>query len=423
MLIIANTLDFNGGTTFILRYCRESYRRGKRMGVLVMTGKNASPLPLYHEICKYADVYYLEEFMRFSASRALSNTPLIGFLPINIESVNKIIIKHNNSVHVMGVFGLLFINKVVGKISSMVRISVGIYHQNEFMFNSNWYFTKLVHRIFKKISSNGVVFFNEANINSYSIFFDIDYSSATLVPIGIELPLQQGVCYGSSSGRQIVSIGNLYNFKTYNQHIITIMPSLIKLDPEFSYEIYGDGPYEKELREIVEKLGIVDKVNFNGRIPYSEFATVLHGAFMFVGSGTALVEAAALGVPAMIGIESSKQAITYGFLNEINGYSYNEFEINRTTFEMQDKIQIILDDSESWERVSKFCQDKAADFSISKTYELIEKREYSFPVLIPEKMNVFIRWRVIFSFLLCIFFHVCKIDRSFSNRRDQGTIS
>lgn len=388
-----------------------------------MTGKSSSPLPLYNEICKYADVYYLEEYMQFSASRVLSNTPLIGFLPINIDGLKDIIIKHDSSVHVMGVFGLLFINNVVHKMNLMVKVSVGIYHQNEFMFNSKWYFTKFAHKVFKKIGSNGVVFLNEANINSYSKFFNIDYSSATLVPVGIELPLPRGVCYGSSLSRRIVSIGNLYNFKTYNHHIITIMPRLIKLDPEFSYEIYGHGPYEKELREKVEKLGIVDRVKFNGRIPYSEFAAVLHGAFMFVGSGTAVVEAAALGVPAMIGIESSKQAITYGFLNEINGYSYNEFEINRTTFDMQDKIQGILDNSDNWNCVSKLCQDKAADFSISKTYEIIENRENSFPALKLDKSNIFIKWRVTLSFLLCVFFHLCKIDRSFSNRRDQGTIS
>lgn len=423
MLIIANTLEFNGGTTFILRYCRESYRQGKRMGVLVMTGKRCSPLPLYSEICKYADVYYLEEFMAFSMSRLLSDTPVVGFLPIKLDKIEEIITMHNNSVHVMGVFGLLFVSKVIEKIKLMVRVSVGIYHQNEFMFNSDWYFSKFAHKILKKLNYNGVVFFNEANIRSYSRFFDMDYGAAILVPIGIELPLQRSVCYGCSSGRRIVSIGNLHNFKTYNSHIITIMPSLIKLDPEFSYEIYGEGPYEVELRAMTEKLGIVDKVNFHGRIPYSEFATVLHGAFMFVGSGTALVEAAALGVPAMVGIESSKQAITYGFINEINGYSYNEFESNRATFEMQDKILHILESGESWERISKFCQDKAADFSISKTYEIIEKRECSFPVLTPDKMNTFTRLRIIFSFLLCVAFHLCNIDRSFSNRRDQGTIN
>lgn len=423
MLIIANTLEFNGGTTFILRYCRESDRQGKRMGVLVMTGKRCSPLPLYSEICKYADVYYLEEFMAFSISRLLSDTPVVGFLPIKLDKIEEIITMHNNSVHVMGVFGLLFISKVIEQINLMVRVSVGIYHQNEFMFNSNWYFTKMAHEIFKKLGSNGVIFLNEANIKSYSTFFDIDYSSAALVPVGIELPQQQCTCYGSSSERRIVSIGNLYNFKTYNHHVITMMPELLKLDPEFHYDIYGEGPYETELRALVKRLGIVERVKFNGRIPYSEFSKILLGAFAFVGSGTAVVEAAALGVPAMIGIESSKQAITYGFLNEIDGYSYNEYEVGRRTFDMQAKIEHILFDSNNWDRVSKLCQEKATDFSISKTYSLINQRDEFFPILSLDNMNIYKKWRVVCSFLLCVILHVVRIDRSFSNRRDQGTIS
>lgn len=59
MLFLANVLELNGGTTFILRVAREYAAKGRRIGVLVMFDIVNGQLEA--ELLKYADVYRLRD--------------------------------------------------------------------------------------------------------------------------------------------------------------------------------------------------------------------------------------------------------------------------------------------------------------------------------------------------------------------------
>lgn len=422
MLILANTLAFNGGTTFILRFCKESLRRGKKVGVLCMTGNEKSPLPLHHEISKYANIYYINDNTKSLLTTLLCKTPLVGFLPVDFDKIDKIVQKHGNNVHVMGTLGLLFIARYIGKTKNTIKLSIGVYHQNEFMYKSGRLFARHAFNLFQSIGDDGIIFFNEANMRSYSKFYNVDYSKSSIAPIGIELPMNNIGMFGGYNYNRIVSVGNLVNFKTYNAHIIKLLPSLLELNPSLRYEIYGDGPYKQQLMRLAKDVGVKDKVIFNGAIEYSKFSTVVNKSVLFVGSGTALIEAAALGVPSMIGIESSKEPITYGFLNEIIGYSYNEYSSDRCIYNMHDRIVSLITDIEYWERTSIACRNKAREFSINTTVDIFEEN-FSKPSSL--KLNVINKHsnnRLLLSFLFCVFLHLIKIDASFSNRRNQGSL-
>jgi glycosyltransferase involved in cell wall biosynthesis len=65
-------------------------------------------------------------------------------------------------------------------------------------------------------------------------------------------------------------------------------------------------------------------VKFYGGVSYDELPNILNGAFLFVGCGTAIVEAAAAGVPSIIGIESEKECVSHGFLVDTKGLSFQE---------------------------------------------------------------------------------------------------
>lgn len=420
MLIIANTLEFNGGTTFVLRFCRESFRRGKRLGVLVLMDNPEKRL--LQEIEQYADVYFLSSYVG-GLYRSLSKGPLVGFMPLNVSALSDVFQKHGDSVHVMGVFGLLFVCRLVKRFGREIRTSVGIYHQNEFMFSGvDHYFAKEAQRVFGSLSPQGAVFFNELNAISYSRFFGVDCSRSALVPIGIDLPPPEINSQGSKSSRRIVSIGNLLDFKSYNWHVINCMPELLSMDPRFRYEVYGEGPYEQDLRTLAVELGVSEAVEFKGRIPYSQFSSVMDGAFVFVGSGTAIIEAAALGVPALIGIESTKQPITYGFLCDVAGLSYNEFDQSKPVFTMLEKIRGILGESSAWERVSSGCKSKAKEFSIQRTLDGFERQSDFFPKLNPQLVGSYSSGFALLSVLSCSVKHKMG-SRTFANRRNQGTIS
>lgn len=417
MLIIANTLVFNGGTTFILRFSREYSRRGVRVGVLVLA-KEAEP-KILEELKRYADVYFLNDYIKLFY-RFFGKGPLSSFLPLDFEALEKIFSRHKNIAHAMGGFGLLFLARFVGVTGAKIKCSVGVYHQNEFMFSGvNYLFAKKIQELFLSLGPKGVIFLNESNKKSYSNFFNVDYSDSTLVPVGIDLPKVESAAYGSAKSRKIVSVGNLVNFKTYNRHIINLMPKLLAIDGEFTYEIYGVGPETHELIRLAESRGVSKFVKFNGSVSYADFKKSLENAFLFVGSGTAVVEAAALGVPALIGIESTVDPVTYGFLCDIEGFSYNEVNVDKVSCFILDKISNILKNPSEWETVAAACKIKSKEFSISFTVDGFDKCVNSLPELQAEKNENFINF---ISLLKCVFFEKVVGKKVFSERRNQGTI-
>lgn len=418
MLIIANTLVFNGGTTFILRFSREYYRRGSRVGVLVLA-KDAEP-KILEELKRYADVYFLNDYIKLFY-RFFGKGPLSSFLSLDFKALDKIFSKHKNIAHAMGGLGLLFLARFVVVTGANIKCSAGVYHQNEFMFSGvNYLFAKKIQELFLSLGPKGVIFLNESNKKSYSNFFNIDYSDSTLVPVGIDLPKVESAAYGSAKSRKIVSVGNLVNFKTYNRHIINLMPKLLSIDGEFTYEIYGVGPEAHELMRLAEERGVSKFVKFNGSIPYADFKKSLKNAFLFVGSGTAVVEAAALGVPALIGIESTVDPVTYGFLCDIEGFSYNEIDVDKKIYYVFDKVTEILKNSNEWGMVADACEKKSKEFSISFTVDGFDKAVNSLPKLKVVKNENFINF---ISLLKCVFFEKVLRKKVFSERRNQGTIS
>ncbi len=421
MLIIANTLAFNGGTTFILRLCREYASRDHRCAVFVLM--NGADDHLLAEIQKYADVYFLSSFSKLT-SRHISNTPLAGFLPLHKSSLLDLLDRYGHHVHVMGVFGILFMARISKELDRSFRISIGIYHQNEFMYRDvNYYFSNEAQRLFHSLADEGAIFFNEENRSAYSRFFDVDLSNTTLVPIGIALPKTTQESLGRPTSRRIVSIGNLVNFKTYNSHVIKCLPELISYNQDLTYEIYGEGPEEETLKELARNLGVSDSVFFKGTIPYSEFSSVLSGAFMFVGSGTAIVEAAALGIPALIGIESTSDPITYGFLNEIDGLSYNELIPGKPLHTFKDKISLIIQSSDCWHEIASNCKNKAQFFSIERTMDGFETRRHSSSILDQSLVIHYSNTRSLFSFIGCALKHALGVDTNFADRRNQGSVA
>lgn len=420
MLFIANALPLNGGTTFLLRMCRELHARGEKIGVLVLFDQIDAPLA--DEIKKWATIFYLKDFSAPIFGYAFKSQ-LGSFLPIDFDGVNNLFDNYGRQIHVMGVFGLLFVSRYVSKGFGSVQMSVGIYHQNEFMFDDvDHYFASKTKQIFSGLNSKSVIFFNENSRDSYSCFFEVDYSASAMVPVGVNIPETIDKKIGSSSSSRIISIGNLYNFKTYNEHVISCLPAILKINPEFLYEIYGEGPHEIGLRKLVNSLGLERSVVFKGTISYGDIPKVLEGSFLFVGSGTSIVEASALGVPSIIGIESSLEPVTYGFLSDAIGYSYHEMSPTRQTVSIESKILSVLQDQDAWSVAAEACKKKAAEFSIRHTvngFVGLQNEDIGFD---KNKIMDYSNAISFCSFLICALKGKLGFSRVFVNRRNQGTL-
>lgn len=413
MFIVANSFAFNGGSTFIIRLAREYTSRGKKIAVLILVD-NIEP-NLKKQLDQVADVYLLKDFIR-SPFKWTYNSQLGIFFPINFDKLKSVVGNYGDHIHIMGIFGLLFVDRIIRRCNYRFEVSAGVYHQYEYMFDSSSLLVNYSQKLFRSLGHKGVVFFNEANKESYSKFFCVDYSNSLMVPIGIEFPKINNI-KGSADCYRIVSIGNLNSFKTYNLHLIKMMPELLKINEKFTYEIYGEGELELEANSLIQQLGLENKVFLKGRIPYSQFSDVLNGAFLFVGSGTAILEASALGIPSIVGIESIQEPLTYGYLSDIAGFSYNEFNESQKTVQMFDLIEKIALDACLWEKTSLGCRNKAEQFSIVHTVDGFERAEINKPYMDPSSFAPYDGLRLCCDFLLLGLKQFLRIDNSFSQRR------
>ena len=341
------------------------------------------------------------------------------FAPVRWRALLDILGGFGTTVHVMGIFGLLFACRLSHRLAG-VRATIGVYHQNEYLFDAqDTYFVRAFRHYFSAIPASQFLFFNQANVTNYSRFFETDFSTGTIAPIGIEISeeLPQGL--PAQVRGKLVSVGNLVNFKTYNGHIIRIVAALVDRYPELHYDIYGSGSEENDLKALAESLGIKNRIHFFGPMMYSDFGKNVGQAALFIGSGTAVLEAAALRIPAMIGIESIKQAETYGFLSDIDGYSYNEYLSDVPRFSMQNLIERVLSDQVYAEEIASACREKAKEFSIESTINSITTLSDCAQTEMLGLNNIECM-RLCCSFVGVALLDALHLSSTFRNRRDQS---
>ena len=127
-----------------------------------------------------------------------------------------------------------------------------------------------------------------------------------LVPNGAELPQIERPSQGSD-GTLIASVGRLERYKGH-QHVIAAMPYVLAKRPDARLWIAGGGPYEGELRKLIEKLGLQTNVTIRA-VPAAERETLareLSKAALFVLHSEyethpiAVLEAVSLGCSALV---------------------------------------------------------------------------------------------------------------------------
>jgi glycosyltransferase involved in cell wall biosynthesis len=367
VIFIANVLTMNGGTTFLIRACRELHGRGIKVAVLVLFP--ITDIELCNELQRYAKVVHLRDYLW--GSGLFFPGQLMTFAPVRWPILFIALRPYGNTVHVMGVFGLLFAFRAIHK-QSILKVTAGVYHQNEYLLPSvKNFFSQTFYQCFNSLDAKQILFFNQISALNYGKFFKRDFANSLVAPIGVDIPVDRKFANYEREGARLVSVGNLVNFKTYNRHIIGVVAELAEKYPDMRYEIFGTGPEESALKVLVQNLRVQDRVHFYGPVPYSKFAETVCSATLFIGSGTALIEAAALGVPSMVGIESIQQPETYGFLSDVVGLSYNELMPDLVRVPMRDLIDKLMGDSVLAMKISEACKTKANEFSVTSTADIL----------------------------------------------------
>jgi glycosyltransferase involved in cell wall biosynthesis len=123
---------------------------------------------------------------------------------------------------------------------------------------------------------------------------------------GAQMPVPRVKRGSSASGRLILSVGRLERYKGHHR-VIEALPEVLKHLPDVRLRVAGDGPYEDELRALVRRLQLEDKVEI-GKIPPSQrdmMADVMSEAALvtliseYEAHPVAVMEAVSLGTPVL----------------------------------------------------------------------------------------------------------------------------
>ena len=103
------------------------------------------------------------------------------------------------------------------------------------------------------------------------------------------------------NGRTLLYVGRLEEYKGV-QHIISALPRL----EDFKLEIVGKGPYENDLRELADKLGVSERIRWQSDVTREELLQQYASADVFLmlstheAYGITVAEALAAGMPCVV---------------------------------------------------------------------------------------------------------------------------
>lgn len=143
--------------------------------------------------------------------------------------------------------------------------------------------------------ANGFVF-QTPDAQSYFRKRIQDKSCIIYNPLSAQIPAP----YTGQRDKRIVSVGRLHKQKNFPM-LIDAFQAFNREHPDYTLEIYGEGPLEEKLQQLVQEKGLADKVIFQGfckdvhdKIRAAAFFVMTSN---FEGMPNALVEAMALGMP------------------------------------------------------------------------------------------------------------------------------
>lgn len=404
-LFVVGGLVMGGVETYIVRLAIQLSKMGHNVTVLLLS--RSYDADLMQELIKAASVEFHSPINYFHA-----NSWLNGLIPFNVKRKSSYDI-----IHVVDLLTLsfIFLNK---KYLTTKYLTIGIYHSAEIFWwrNDAPYFRKKMLLLFDKNAHNAI-YPNEVTASMAASVSSTLNEKFDVVPIGIDLTRYASIKSGSPERmRKIVSVGRLVEFKTYNWSVISELSSLRELG-DYQYFIYGTGPNESLLRTHAMTCGVDKYVHFIGHVNYEKLPTVLQNAFCFVGSGTTIIEAAAAGVPSLVGIETVSNGKCGGFFCDIIGFSYNEIAAFKELVKYEDMFLYLHKmNSTEYSDLSEAHRAKASSFDIKNTATAFHvKSLYKFP----EFDISFNRWVALMSLVASV---LIRGNTAFKRRFDNPVI-
>lgn len=316
LLIVYNQMNTGGIETLILRFAQYYKAKGFSLNVILTAGGGA----LLADLERTANVRIMNTFpLRISLS-TLEKDPFY---------------KTTEEVLVLCPEG----NPIGLKIASLLRIpyKVGVYHPEDYgMLASGFY-----RRLFDAIPDECKLFMNEdCLINHEHIFGRKIHATIWPLPVITEKPTAKAEARIPEKNK-VISIGRFDPFKTYNLTTIKAVAALNAKGANLKYDMYGYGLLEDQMRALIKKYTLSDHVFLKGMLKYDELEATVKKAYLFVGCGTAAIEASHAGVPTIIATLET-DGLANGLFTDPIGYNIGEKSSSLKTQTIESLMEYIL---------------------------------------------------------------------------------
>lgn len=340
MLIIYGGLYLGGIETFFLRLAKKSKERGEKIRFLILSHKSDSNEELVSKLSEYAEVYFFNDIFR--------NIPFLGtrFFLLNKFKDNKLsdLLDEVQVIHVTTGEHALLANRMLKINNTNIPITVGVYHNQQFCWKKPTipYYEKVNRKyVFEYVSDSNILCFAKSTKEYLIKETSYPLTSAKTFRLGVvDKVMEKASNYKDFSSNKIkmCAVGRLVKFKTYNIWMTKVIESLREKNIDIIFDIYGEGPLESQIKNIIND----SSVSLKGEFDYSNFDTKIKEYDLFIGSGTAIIQASSLGIPSIIGIESIEEPYTYGYFSEFYEYEYHSLDLDFPKVKVEELIENFL---------------------------------------------------------------------------------
>lgn len=248
------------------------------------------------------------------------------------------------------------------------RTALFIFHPRTLMMESDRQYVHVLNRLLiAAIGQQFLVFMNSNCLISHQKFLGRDLSRNAIVPVPIDNRPRRWQGSVSDMPLRIVAVGRLVRFKAYNFGLPRLLGELRSKGIDVRCDIFGWGEMEGDLVEMIAAHNAGDFVQFRGKLPLDEFDRVVAGYDMFVGMGTAALQAAQLGVPTVMAIVDDPDG-AHGYLFDVPHGNIGEVDGAILRKSLSELIEEFVDmDEERRAQISERCE-KAANRYVVDNY-------------------------------------------------------
>jgi glycosyltransferase involved in cell wall biosynthesis len=201
----------------------------------------------------------------------------------------------------------------------------GIYHPRSYIRSGLHLSEKIIGKKLLQKNQNNIIFMNDECKQSHSKYLNIDFNTSKIIPIPVNIPNSNNTKnYIKNNKFTMVSIGRLAAFKTYNLYMIDVIKQLRKNNYNVYYHIYGSGELGDKIQNKIDKHNLNNYVSLKGDLKYDNFNITVRQYDLFIGMGTAAIEAGLCKIPVIVPIENNIHKKTYGYLNDLPPYNVGE---------------------------------------------------------------------------------------------------